>query len=261
MVVLSYTKLFSFNDGLPNPKDVIPRKVCDTSLFDHYTTLDNAIGIMEKGFQSKEGTISCFHRRTDPLFGTDMSMLVRKYGKFSEDGIPGTELEEPYPTDKPLKVWPPEHEAVIWHKPGVYWHAHPKFWRKKMKEAFPPSYIALTDCDNLFVRVPLSYERVGWVFKNNVVRIVFRQKNIGKAQKAVGYRDHLDLFEKRFKADGSIEWLAIEIPYYKNPKFDGALLAKVKANPQWLSPTKETVGAVFGTQALKKHRYLTESEL
>jgi len=46
--------MFSFDDGLPDPSDAIPRRGCDPSLFDHYTTLKNAMGIMSDELGAKK---------------------------------------------------------------------------------------------------------------------------------------------------------------------------------------------------------------
>lgn len=267
MRTLSFCKMFSFDDGLPDPSDAIPRRGCDPSLFDHYTTLKNAIGIMSKGWKvGNKGTdtISCFARRSDPLFGMDIFRLIELFGHKvtdeGEDGQFGCTFKEDKHNN--LEFIPDKLKAslsdkdIILARPGVYWHLRKKYFRKGVSDHVPPPMIALTDCDKLFYRVvALPEKRVVWKLRPDIVRVVFRQGDRSKVDKSLHYPDHLDFVEKRFLADNNIEFLGIEFPYGEKFKYSKESLQTLRNNTHWLSPTRETVERVFGAEAAKKHKY------
>lgn len=265
--------MFSFDDGLPDPADAIPRRDCDPSLFDHYTPLKNAIGIMSDGWKVGDkgsGFISCFARRSDPLFGMDMFRLIELFGhKVSdegEDGRFGCTFKEgkhnnlDFIPDK-LKASLSDKDIIL-ARPGVYWHLRKKYFRKEVSDHVPPPMIALTDCDKLFYRVVvLPEKRVVWKLRPDIVRVVFRQRDKSKADKSLSYPDHLDFVEKRFIADNNIEFLGIEFPYGEKFKYSKERLQALRNNTHWLSPTRETIERVFGAEAAKKHKYVKEKDL
>ena len=122
--------------------------------------------------------------------------------------------------------------------------------------------IALTDCDKLFYRVVVLPEmRVVWKLRPDIVRIVFRQTNKSKVEKSLGYPDHLDFVEKRFHPDNGIEFIGVELPYGEGFKYKNDMLRVLRTNQHWLSPTKETVGRLWGADALRTHKYVSEREL